>query len=88
MFLSLLTALALAVPTSLTHQGRLLDGDGRPVEGDHTLSFSLYDASTGGDLVWSESHTAPFSSGLYTVELGSTTPLDEDVFDGGRLLLE
>ena len=60
MLISLLTSLALAVPTSLTHQGRLLDGDGRPVEGDHTLAINLYDASTGGDLVWSETYVTPF----------------------------
>ena len=81
----LLTTPSLATPTTLTHQGRLLDTDGRPVDGVHTLAFGLYDAADGGAEVWSEVHAVPFSAGLYTVELGTRDALDEGLFDGRTL---
>ncbi len=84
----LLPSLALAVPTTLTHQGRLLDADGRPAEGLHLLQFDLYPDLEGGAPVWSEMHALTLSSGLYTVELGRLEMLDDRVFDGASLYLE
>ena len=37
-----LSSTAHALPTTLTHQGRLLDADGRPVDGLHAFDFELY----------------------------------------------
>ena len=39
---------ALATPGQVAHQGRLLDADELPLEGEHTLLFRLYDASEEG----------------------------------------
>ena len=69
--------LAMAVPTQLNHQGRLLDSDGIPVEGTLPVTFTLEDAPEGGDVLWSETLEVSFSDGYFSVRLG--TDLDNDV---------
>jgi len=64
---------ASAVPVVLSQQGRLMDAAGYPLEGDHTLSFVLYDDA--GASLWSESIPATLTDGFYTVALGATNPL-------------
>ena len=67
---------ALAAPGVFTQQGRLLDSAGTALEGNHTLSFVLYDAPAGGQIVWSEEQSTDFSNGYYAVELGRDTPFE------------
>ena len=86
--LTALAAAALAVPTTLTHQGRLLDADGRPVEGIHAFDFALFEGPVGGAPVWTESADLSLSQGLYTTDLGTVSPLDSRVFDGRTLYLQ
>ncbi len=83
-----LSGTALAVPTTLTHQGRLFDVDGRPIEGLHRFSFGLYDRPESGAPVWSEDQDVALVSGLYTIDLGAVSPLDDRVFDGRTLYLQ
>ena len=47
----LVAGTALAVPTQLSQQGRLLDGEGEPLEEIHSLTFSLYDAEIEGEVL-------------------------------------
>lgn len=85
--LVLSSAPALAVPTTLSFTGRLQDGSG-PVSGPVTLNFKLYDAATGGAMVWEENQTATGDAGLVYVALGTVSPLNSTVFDGRTLWLE
>ena len=72
----------LQVPLVLTQQGRLLDVDDQPVTDPHDLTFYLYDDPVAGTLLWQEVHSAvAFDAGLYTVQLGSNTPLDPAMFN-------
>ncbi len=82
-------ATATAVPMQMAHQGRLFGPDGEPVEGQHTLSFSLYDASAGGAELWGEDLLVEFSGGYYAVVLGDNpaNPIDSSVFDGPTVYL-
>ena len=73
---------AWAVPTRVTHSSRLLDVDGTPLEGSHTIVFRLYDAPSGGSSDWTETHTVTASDGYFAVVLGSSTPLDSTELDG------
>ena len=41
-----------AVPSTLTHQGRLIDAENVPVDAALSLTFSLYDAASGGSSVY------------------------------------
>lgn len=76
--------------TTINYQGRLADPAGNPLDGNYGMTFSLWDASTGGTLVWEpENHTAvPVSNGLFSVGLGSQTPggIPTTIWDGDRYL--
>ena len=71
------------IPQRINYQGRLLDSStGEPITGAHSVIFRIYDASSGGTLLWSETQgqTAD-TSGVFAAVLGSTTPITID-FDG------
>ncbi len=76
--------------TTVNYQGRLADPEGNPKNGSYGMTFALYDAATGGTLVWGpENHTAvPVSGGLFGVGLGSQTSggIPTSVWDGDRYL--
>jgi hypothetical protein len=76
--------------TTVNYQGRLADDAGAPLDGTYGMSFALYDAATGGDLIWGpEAHTAvPVSDGLFSVGLGSNTTggIPTTTWNGDRYL--
>ena len=76
--------------TTVNYQGRLADAAGTPLSGDYAMAFALWDAPSGGDLVWGpESHDAvPVSEGLFNVGLGSLTPggIPTSAWGGDRYL--
>ncbi|MBN1812130.1 MAG: hypothetical protein JXA14_09870, partial [Anaerolineae bacterium] len=43
------------VSGTISYQGRLLNADGTPVEGMHTMAFRLYAQAEGGTPLWSDS---------------------------------
>ena len=44
------------VPQLVNYQGRLTDADGNPQTGSVSLSFSIYNAATDGELIWGLKH--------------------------------
>ncbi|MBI3319454.1 MAG: LamG domain-containing protein [Candidatus Omnitrophica bacterium] len=65
-----------AVPKLIRYQGTLVDSNNVPLEGSFALTFRIYDAFTGGTVLWTESQTAvPVSRGVFNVLLGQVTPL-------------
>ena len=66
-----------AIPPVVNYQGLLTDGGGVPVaDGSHSLFFALYDASSGGSQLWTETHPAVTTeNGVFAVNLGSSNPL-------------
>lgn len=86
--LLLLTALftpaaALAVPTTLTHQGRLLQHGDQPVSGVLPVRFSLYAGENTAAPLWSVDRQVEFAGGQYAVTLGeaSDPALDATTFE-------
>jgi hypothetical protein len=86
---SVLTALCLfattahAVPAQFTHQGRLLDADALPMDGEATITFRVTDAESGGTALWEETQTVALNNGFYPAILGveeEDNPLNTDVF--------
>ncbi len=78
-----------AIPSVISYQGRLTDALGEPsAEGTANLVFSMYDNATGGTLLWTETHPGvTLSGGLFSVFLGSLTPLTDSLLAGpGRWL--
>jgi DNA-binding beta-propeller fold protein YncE len=64
------------VPTRITYQGRVAPID-TTLGGTADLVFTIYDAASGGNVLWTESHPAtPLTNGLFSVELGSSNPVN------------
>jgi hypothetical protein len=66
-----------AADTTVPYSGHLGDEAGQPVaNGAYDLSFALYDAPEGGNLLWSETQTGvAVRGGSFTCRLGSASPL-------------
>jgi hypothetical protein len=70
-------------PTAINYQGRLTTLAGTPVDdGTYSIMFTIYDAASGGTIVWNEKESVTTSGGLFAVLLGTDTPIGDDVFKG------
>ena len=68
------------VPRTLTYQGVLADSLMVPrADGWYTFVFSLYDALSGGALLWSETKDLEVTRGLFATVLGETTPFPASI---------
>ena len=57
-------------------QGLLTDDTGAPVpNGSHSVTFALYDENVGGTQIWTETQSVSTTGGLFSVALGSVTPM-------------
>jgi len=63
----------------LNYQGRLTE-DGAPFDGETDISFTLYDAETGGNELWSEKHSLEVQNGIFNVLLGSLEDFPRNIF--------
>ncbi|MEX1019041.1 MAG: pectinesterase family protein [Litorilinea sp.] len=79
-----------SVPSTISYQGFLNDSGGNPISATVTLDFSIWDASSGGSQVWSETHNnVMVSEGFFSVQLGSQSdPLAASDFSGTPRYLE
>ena len=64
------------IPQKMNYQGYLTDSGGTPVHGMVTMVFSIYDVSTGGPALWSETQNVTVNQGVYSVSLGDATPIN------------
>jgi len=65
------------VPKLISYQGVLTDASGTVVpDGNYNLTFKLYDVATGGTPLWTEVQSVAVSKGIFSVILGSATPLN------------
>lgn len=77
----LLTTTAVgAVPTTMTVQGHLTN-DTAYMNGDHPVTFRIYDAEVGGSLVWAELDTLHVVNAVFTALIGRNVPLVAALFD-------
>jgi hypothetical protein len=76
----LITTIVFAIPSQIPFQGRLTDDLGNPINGIMNITFSLYDAETEGIAIWSETQAVNIENGLFSVKLGSLSPLSADDF--------
>ncbi len=64
------------VPHLINYQGKLTDTGGVPLEGSYGLTFRIYDAETGGNLLWEETQNGVVvQKGVFSVLLGSVNNL-------------
>jgi hypothetical protein len=74
--LVLLAATALAqVPRTINYQGRARSSN-QPVTGPHDMTLKIYDAETGGSVLFTETHpnVAFTGDGIFTIAIGGKTP--------------
>ena len=77
------------VPTQIPFQGLLLDSGGTPVNGSVDLDFELFDSLAAGTSLWTESHLGVIVvDGVYSVDLGASTPITNATLTGGAAFLE
>ena len=70
-------------PSTMAYQGRLLTAAGVPVNSTTSVVFSIYAAASGGSAIWVETRNVTTDlNGVFTIDLGSTTPLTTTIFDG------
>jgi len=90
-FVLLTPLLALAVPSTLTYQGRLFTPTGQPRTGTPTIVFKLYSTVAGTASVWSETvENVPLTNGFYSLSLGQngTSALESVVAANDGLWME
>lgn len=85
-----LPSMAWAVPAAVTHQGRLLDASGAPVEVSTTVRVSLWDAASGGAEKWAGTATVTPEDGYFALALGAPPmpTLDTALLDAGALYVQ
>lgn len=83
------------VPTLMNFQGRLTDSSGNiKPNGTYNMKLRLFTVSSAGTSVWSEDRLVSatqgvtVTNGLFTVQLGSISPLSASLFASGPLYLE
>jgi len=71
------------VPTKMSYQGKLTTGSGGPTpDGTYNMVFQLYSQQTGGTALWTETQSVDTKGGVFSVLLGSVTPLTSSAFQG------
>ncbi|HDD25398.1 MAG TPA: hypothetical protein ENF52_08175, partial [Chloroflexi bacterium] len=74
-------------PLLISYQGYITQ-NGQPITATLHITFTLYDAQTGGNVLWQEANKAvEVQNGLFTTYLGDQTALDRSVFAHGELWL-
>ncbi|RPI38920.1 MAG: hypothetical protein EHM53_07550, partial [Methanoregulaceae archaeon] len=63
--MSLTAGIATAAPvtSSITYQGKLTNAAGGPLTGTYSVTFKLYDASTGGITLNTDTHSVTATNG-------------------------
>lgn len=74
-------------PSVVSYQGQLTDTDGNFLNGIYSIKFAIYGSAAGGAHLWHETQSVEVKDGLFSVLLGSVTPIQHTVFsDGDRFL--
>ncbi len=76
-------ALYAEIPGKISYQGRLTDNVGLPLSGQHALTFKIFVDSAGLGQIWTETQNGVVvTNGLFSVILGSVTPIPLNAFEG------
>ncbi|MFT6143355.1 MAG: hypothetical protein ACJAZO_002766 [Myxococcota bacterium] len=67
-------------------QGRVLDAAGAPLNGNVSLTFTLYPSATSAVSAWTETASLPVNDGYYTTELGGIQAIDSALLNGNAEL--
>lgn len=77
-----------SAPRWINYQGRLTTPTGAIVpDGAKNAEFKLFTSLSGGTEVWTETKSISIKQGVFTTQLGNSTPLDPELFES-RLWLQ
>jgi hypothetical protein len=72
-FFVAISSVAAQAPELITYQGCLEDNSGKPIDGVVAILFTIYNDSTAGDILWTESHPAvTVTEGLFSINMSFT----------------
>lgn len=75
-------------PPVVAYQGFLTDAQGVPVVDEtRPITFTIYDAETGGTPLWTETRTVATVNGVFTVLLGEIKSLDDGTVENPPVYL-
>lgn len=82
-------AAALQLPMRLNFQGKLLDpATSLPRNGTFDLTFGIYRAASGGAALYTEAQPGvAVNNGVFSVQIGAITPLNQELFIGASAYL-
>jgi hypothetical protein len=75
---------ARSVPMYINFQGYLNDSAGEPVDDSLNLTFTIYELSSSGSPLWTESRGVTIENGIFNVVLGTNVYIPDSVFIGGE----
>ena len=76
------------VSQTVNFQGLLKNAAGNPINGViPVVDFRIYDHATDGPALWGETQSVTAEDGVFSVQLGSVSPFDADLFEGKELWL-
>ncbi|MEM2918061.1 MAG: hypothetical protein QXY62_00965 [Candidatus Altiarchaeota archaeon] len=80
-FLFCFVITASAIPKLINLEGKLTNSEGIPLYGNFNMTFRIYNATSGGTLLWEEKHeglnnVTTSNTGIFSVLLGSITELN------------
>jgi len=78
-----ITASLFAVPSKMFFQGKFTDDVGTPIDGTRDVITNIWDSEFGGELLWSDTNTVEFNTGLFVQLLGDDTPIPDSCFEDG-----
>lgn len=85
--LLLAAAVVAGVPELMNYQGRLTDNGGTPLDTTVSMTFTIYDDSTGGNPIWTETHSVvTVTGGSFNVLLGSLIGVPDTLWWSTRYL--
>jgi len=69
------TTVQAEIPPTINYQGKATDANDVPLEGEHNITFRIYEDEVGGTAKWEETHEkVDIDKGVFSVELGNGTP--------------
>jgi fibronectin-binding autotransporter adhesin len=67
---------AVGINKQINFQGKIVNGNGTNVaNGSYSFTFSIYNVSTGGSALWTETKSLTVTDGVFQTALGSSTTL-------------
>jgi hypothetical protein len=81
-----ISAQEIITPPLVNYQGTLSDSDDNPLSGNKKMEFAIYDAPTGGNLIWGPQvfNAVPLIDGKFNVILGTTDTSGRSISEAFR----